>query len=75
MPRASRPASGTACEVTRWPAASRCRPSAGPPELPVLAEVEIKKLRHVLRDTRLVKSRLFHGESGRYAWAPPTKEA
>jgi hypothetical protein len=24
---------------------------------------------------RLVKSRLFHGDSGRYAWAPPTKEA
>ena len=42
--------------------------------LPVLAEVELKKLRHVLRDPRLVKSRLFHGESGRYAWVPPAKD-
>lgn len=47
---------------------------AVPPDLPVLAEVELKKLRHVLRDPRLVKSRLFHGESGRYAWVPPAKD-
>lgn len=67
--------SGTACAVDQVVGSVAVQAISVPPELPVLAEVEIKKLRHVLRDPRLVKSRLFHGESGRYAWAPPTQEA
>ena len=67
-------ASGIACEVTQVAGSVAVQTIAGPPELPVLAEVEVKKLRHVLRDTRLVKSRLFHGDSGRFAWTPPKKE-
>ncbi len=67
--------SGTACAVDQVVGSVAVQSIAVAPELPVLAEVEIKKLRHVLRDPRLVKSRLFHGESGRYAWTPPAQEA
>lgn len=63
---------GMACEIAQAAGVS-VQTIAAPPEQPVLADVEIKRLRHVLRDTRMVRSRLFHGESGRYVWAPPTK--
>jgi uncharacterized protein (DUF342 family) len=66
--------SGSACAVDQVIGSVAVQSMAVPPELPVLAEVDLKKLRHVLRDPRLVKSRLFHGESGRYAWVPPAKD-
>ncbi|MBI5900566.1 MAG: DUF342 domain-containing protein [Rhodocyclales bacterium] len=64
----------SACAVDQVVGSVAVQAISVPPELPVLAEVEPKKLRHVLRDPRLVKSRLFHGESGRYTWTPPAKE-
>ncbi len=65
---------GMACEVAQVAGAVAVQTIALPPEQPVLAEVDIKRLRHVLRDTRMVRSRLFRGESGRYAWVPPAKQ-
>lgn len=65
---------GAACAVDQVVGSVAVQAIAMSPELPVLAEVEIKKLRHVLRDPRLVRGRLFHGESGRYAWTPPDKD-
>lgn len=62
---------GNACEVSQVGGGVAVQTIAVPPERPVLADVEIKKLRHVLRDTRLVRQRLFHGDSGRFVWTPP----
>jgi hypothetical protein len=64
----------TACEVAQVAGAVAVQTIALPPEQPVLAGADIKRLRHVLRDTRMVKARLFQGESGRYAWVPPAKQ-
>lgn len=64
----------TACEVAQVAGVVAVQTIALPPEQPVLAGVEIKRLRHALRDTRMVRSRLFHGESGRYAWTPPARK-
>ncbi len=64
---------GIACEIAQVAGGLAVQTIAQPPEQPVLAGVEIKRLRHVLRDTRMVRSRLFHGESGHYAWVPPVK--
>ncbi len=65
---------GTACDVLQVAGGVAVQTIVVPPELPVLADIEIKRLRHVLRDTRQVKSRLFHGETGRFSWTPPSKK-
>jgi uncharacterized protein (DUF342 family) len=65
---------GMACDVLQVVGGVAVQTIVVPPDLPVLAEIEIKKLRHVLRDTRQVKSRLFHGETGRFSWTPPSKK-
>jgi hypothetical protein len=65
---------GMACDVLQVVGGVAVQTIVVPPDLPVLAEIEIKKLRHVLRDTRQVKSRLFHGETGRFSWTPPAKK-
>ncbi len=65
---------GTACEIVQVAGSVTVQAIALPPEQPVLAGVDIKRLRHALRDVRLAKNRLFQGESGRYAWAPPVKD-
>ncbi|MBI5108309.1 MAG: DUF342 domain-containing protein [Rhodocyclales bacterium] len=64
----------TACDVLQVAGGVAVQTLVMAPELPVLADIDIKKLRHVLRDTRQVKSRLFHGESGRFTWTPPPKK-
>ena len=65
---------GTACDVLQVAGGVAVQTIVVPPDLPVLADIEIKRLRHVLRDTRQVKSRLFHGETGRFTWTPPAKK-
>lgn len=71
--RREQASAGTACEVAQVTGGVSVQTIALPPDQPVLAGVEIKRLRHVLRDTRMVRSRLFHGDSGHYAWVPPAK--
>ena len=65
---------GNACDVVQVVGGVAVQTIVVPPDLPVLADIEIKKLRHVLRDPRQVKGRLFHGETGRFTWTPPAKK-
>ena len=67
-------ATAMVCEVAQVAGAVAVQTIALPPDQPVLADIDIKRLRHVLRDTRMVRARLFQGESGHYAWVPPPKQ-
>lgn len=60
-----------ACEIASVAGGVAVQTIAVPPDQAVLAEVETKKLHQALHDTRRVRQRLFHGDSGRYAWTPP----
>lgn len=68
-------ATGNACEIAQVAGATVVQSFGMPPEAPVLADIETRKLRHVLHDLRLVRDKLFVGESGRYAWTPPQQPA
>lgn len=68
-------AAGNACDIVQVAGATVVQSFGVPPEAPVLADIEAKKLRHVLHDLRLVRDKLFVGESGRYAWVAPQQPA
>lgn len=61
------------CEVKRIAGAVAVQTIGIDPEAPVFAGIEASKVKHQLRDTRTIRQRLFHGESGSFSWAwkPP----
>ncbi|MDP2824772.1 MAG: FapA family protein [Sulfuritalea sp.] len=61
------------CEVAQVAGDVAVQTMAIAPEAAVFDGAEVSELKHKLRDTRLVRQRLFRGESGRFSWAwtPP----
>lgn len=62
------------CEVRRIAGDVAVQIIAIEPAVPVLAGIEVSKLRRKLRDTRAVRQRLFRGQSGSFSWTwkPPS---
>lgn len=61
------------CEVAKLTGDVAVQTMAIPPDAAVFGDAEVGEIKHRLRDTRVVRQRLFRGESGRFAWTwtPP----
>ncbi|MCX7166203.1 MAG: FapA family protein [Rhodocyclales bacterium] len=61
------------CEVAQVTGDVAVQTMAIPPDAAVFGGAEVGEIKHRLRDTRVVRQRLFRGESGRFAWTwtPP----